>query len=124
MPKRKGEFSEYIDINDNITPQLNYLMASIPELHMGQMELQLNEEDINMCKWEEEEMYQSRFLMSILFHNFNKNKKGKKNKEIYVGIDNVDIWEMDDYYRTSMEESKLKILGSFFKKKKKYFMIH
>ena len=38
--------------------------------------------------------------------------------KIYVGVDDIDIWEMDDHYRTKNDKEKFESLGNFSKRKK------
>ena len=101
-------------------PQLDPLMASIPGFVDQYKDMNISEADRKSSELQEEEVYQSRFLMSSLIHNliFDESKNSKQ-KALYFGVDNVEIWEMDDYFRIKMSDEKLSQLKIFFEKKEK-----
>ena len=71
------------------------------------MQSELDDEVIKACQFSNEAIYQSRFIMSIIFNHYEKKRKnGRKNNmnDIYVGVKDIDLWEMDDYHRVNMDE--------------------
>ena len=98
-----------------------YLIACIENFMKEKIHSELESNVIEDCQFNEEAIYQSRFIMSVIFHHFQakkeKRKKRKKN-DLYISVKDIDIWEMDDYHRVKMDESKLRSLDLFVQKKR------
>ena len=118
--KKSCPYYKYISEEEKDQPFYYYLTASIENFMNEKIYSELDGDVIKACQFSEEALYQSRFIISILFNYFEKRKTIKKNKkkDIYIGVKEIDLWEMDDYYRVKMEEEKLKSLDRFFQEKK------
>ena len=121
--KKSCPYYKYISLEEKDQPFYYYcLVASIENFMSEKIHSELDSSVIKACQFSEEAIYQSRFIMSIIFNYFEEKKTMKKNKkkkkDVYIGVKDIDLWEMDDYYRVKMDEEKLKSLDRFFQEKK------